>query len=168
MVAWYVPNALINADLLTLRSISGVYFLCSFGVLVIPSTASRLSGYVRLYGGVMNQNFKQFIYGCILLGGGLYLGYLLGSTNALKVQSQIIASHHLNATSERVSTYVDLLTLLHSNETGKASNNLEKLLAVNLTELSKYSEQPAIRLSPSIMKSIEKAKRYRQQYPLQQ
>lgn len=113
----------------------------------------------------MNQNLKQFIYGAILLGGGLYLGRMIGVAETYKETSGIIASQLFNGASANLNLHLNLLKLLETNEIQKTSGKLDNLVDLNLMALAQYSEVPQNHRSPEILKSIEKAKEYRQKHP---
>jgi hypothetical protein len=110
----------------------------------------------------MNQNLKQFIYGAILLGGGLYLGNMIGGARMLKETSGIITSSHFYTASSDLDLHIYLLKQLQANDTQKLSQKLEELVNADLIALAEYSEMPSNRRLPSILKSIKNAKEYRQ------
>jgi len=114
----------------------------------------------------MNQNLKHFIYGAILLSGGLYLGNMIGSANMLKETSDIIASSHIDNYTANLNLHLFLLNKLHANETDKLIQTLENLVNSDLTALAVYSEVPPERRMPSTLKSIKNAKEYRLAHPI--
>lgn len=114
----------------------------------------------------MNQNLKQFIYGAILLGGGLYLGNMIGGARMLKETSGIITSSHFDTASSNLDLHIYLLKQLQANDTQKLSQKLEELVNADLMALAEYSEMPSNRRMPSILNSIKNAKEYRQAHPV--
>jgi hypothetical protein len=114
---------------------------------------------------MMNQNLKQFIYGAILLGGGLYLGRMIGTAEAYKETSGIIASQMFDGASTNLKLHLNLLKLIEADEIQKTSGKLDNLVDLDLMALAQYSEVPKNHRSPEILKSIEEAKEYRQKHP---
>lgn len=114
----------------------------------------------------MNQNLKHFVYGVILLGGGLYLGSQYGQVKMLKETSSIISSSHFDSASSNLDLHIYLLKQLQADDKQKLSQKLEELVNADLMALAEYSEMPSNRRMPSILKSIKNAKDYRQAHPI--
>lgn len=114
----------------------------------------------------MNQNLKHFIYGAILLGGGLYLGSQYGQVKMLKATSSIVSSSHFDTASSNLDLHIYLLKKLQADDKQKLSQKLEELVNADLMALAEYSEMPSNRRMPSILKSIKNAKEYRQSHPV--
>jgi hypothetical protein len=113
----------------------------------------------------MNQNVKHFIYGAILLGGGLYLGHLFGRIETYRETGGIIASSHFNEASANLNMHITLLQLLHNKDIKSASDKLEALVDGDLTALSQYPVHKTP-CKDDVQKAIEKAKEYREKYPV--
>lgn len=113
----------------------------------------------------MNQNLKQFIYGAILLGGGLYLGNMIGAARVYKDTSGIITNQLFQGASTNLNLHLKLLELLQSKEEEKVIGKLEALIDGDLIALADYSKVPAPMRSTEILKPIEKAKAYRAKKP---
>ena len=113
----------------------------------------------------MSQNMKQFIYGAILLGGGLYLGNMIGAARVYKDTSGIIANQLFQGASTNLNLHLNLLELLQSKEEEKVIRKLEALIDGDLVALADYSKVPAAMRSTEILLPIEKAKAYRAKKP---
>jgi hypothetical protein len=113
----------------------------------------------------MNQNVKHFIYGVILLGGGLYFGHSFGRFSAYRETGSMISSSHFNRASANLNMHITLLQLLHEKDIKTASDKLESLVDGDLIALARYP----VHKSPckdDVQKAIEKAKEYREKYPV--
>lgn len=113
----------------------------------------------------MNQNLKQFIYGAILLGGGLYLGQLYGKVDTLRTTGGMLVSSHYDGASNNLNTHISLLQSIQANDIKSTTDKLEKLVDTDLMALSQYSP-PQTPCKTEIQKSIEKAKEYREKHPV--
>jgi len=91
----------------------------------------------------MNQNLKNSIYGIILLGGGLYLGRMIGMTQTYMDTGKALTFSYFNGASTNLNTHITLLNLMHARDYEKVSGKLENLVDVDLIALSGYSAPPA-------------------------
>jgi hypothetical protein len=112
----------------------------------------------------MNQNLKNSIYGIILLGGGLYLGRMIGMTQTYMDTGKALTFSYFNGASTNLNTHITLLNLMHARDYEKVSGKLENLVDVDLIALSGYSAPPAP-LKDDVLRAIEKAKEYRKKHP---
>jgi len=113
----------------------------------------------------MNQKLKQLIFGVILLGGGLFLGRMIGTAEFYKETAGTVSELYFEGASTNLNSHVTLLNLLRTNETEKCQKQLESLVDVDLLALAEYSKVPKSARKVEILKSIQKAKEYRQKYP---
>ena len=111
----------------------------------------------------MNQNLKYLIYGIILLGGGFYLGRMVGISQTYMETASALAFSHFNGASTNLNSHITLLQLMEAGDYKKVSEKLEALVDVDLIALSEY--KPLTPLKNDILKSIERAKGHREKYP---
>ena len=64
----------------------------------------------------MNQNLKNSIYGIILLGGGLYLGRMIGITQTYMETGKALTFSYFNGASTNLNTHVMLLNLIEARD----------------------------------------------------
>ena len=112
----------------------------------------------------MNQNVKNSIYGIILLGGGLYLGRMIGIAQTYMETGKALTFSYFNGASTNLNTHITLLKLIEERDYTKVSNKLENLVDIDLIALSGYSAPPAP-LKDDVLRAIEKAKDYRKSHP---
>jgi len=113
----------------------------------------------------MNHKLKQFIYGVILLGGGLFFGRMIGIAEVSSDTAATVYDLYFTGSSTNLNSHINLLNLLKANETAKCQTKLENLVDVDLIALAEYSKVSPSNRKKEILKPIEKAKAYRQKYP---
>ena len=114
---------------------------------------------------IMNPKLKQFIYGVILLGGGVIIGRMIGTAEAYKETASTVSEMYFTGASSNLNLHISLLNLLKKNETEKCQKFIESLVDADLIALAEYSKVPGKDRKDEILKPIEKAKEYRQKHP---
>lgn len=109
----------------------------------------------------MNQTLKKIILVTCLLGGGLFLGNMIGSARVYNETAGTVQDLTFRGASTNLNLHLKLLELLQANEKEKVIVKLEAIVDGDLMALAEYSKVPAKLRSPEILKPIEKAKAYR-------
>jgi hypothetical protein len=111
----------------------------------------------------MNRNLAQVVIALLLLGAGLYVGRLVGVAEVYKKTAAILPGEHLREASVNLNSHLSLLELLRAKQDGQATAKLERMLDVDLRELSRFTKEDIKKQNPELPTLIDKAKQYRQQ-----